>query len=52
MTLRVAAGERSSDAFRLMSEIGEVLEHHSNLVRLEVMETGGRPQDQRRQIQQ
>ena len=36
VVLRVAAGERSGDAFRLMSEIGEVLARHSDTVRLKL----------------
>ena len=39
VVLRAAAGERSGDAFRLMSEIGEVLARHSDSVRLDVVET-------------
>ncbi|MCB2076498.1 MAG: TAXI family TRAP transporter solute-binding subunit [Novosphingobium sp.] len=45
VTLRVAAGERTGDAYRLMSEIGEVLERHTDLVRLEVLQTEGPSQN-------
>ncbi|MCB1482488.1 MAG: TAXI family TRAP transporter solute-binding subunit [Rhodobiaceae bacterium] len=45
VTLRVAAGERTGDAYRLMSEIGEVLERHTELVRLQVLETEGPSQN-------
>jgi len=38
-TLSVAAGPRGSDAFTLLSEIGEVLERHSDNVRLKVVES-------------
>ena len=43
--LRVAAGERTGDAYRLMSEISEVLERHTDLVRLKVLQTEGPSQN-------
>lgn len=38
-TLKVAAGERGSDAHTLMREVSEVLERHSETLRLEVLES-------------
>lgn len=37
--LTVAAGERGSDSFTLMSEISEVVDRHSKKIRLEVIES-------------
>ncbi|MBB4303702.1 TRAP transporter TAXI family solute receptor [Rhodobium orientis] len=39
--LTVAAGPRGSDAYQLLSEIAEVVERHSETLRLTVRESGG-----------
>jgi len=39
--LTVAAGPRGSDAFHLLSEIAEVVERHTDRIRLEIRESGG-----------
>jgi len=38
-TLKVAAGERGSDSYTLMQEVSEVLQRHSETLRLEVLES-------------
>ena len=38
-TLKVAAGERGSDSYTLMREVSEVLERHSETLRLDVLES-------------
>ena len=39
--LTVAAGPRGSDAYQLLSEIAEVVERHSDRIRLKILQSGG-----------